>query len=149
MASSADIIVYSRNKRLVLAVETEASSEPTAQEATELRCRLLEHPLFPRGSFFLFVNYAAMFLWREETPPAAPPDFSASADTVLKDYELLDDGKGVPSKGALEIVVFAWLSSIANGLREADPASPPGQMLIQSGLYDEIRGGEVQFEPCL
>ncbi len=140
MAATADITVYSRDRRSVLAVEVKGLSAPTAQGAAGLRRDLLLHQLLPEATFFLLVYSTTMFLWRKETPPAAPPDCSASAEAVFKDY------RAAMSKGALQIAVFNWLSTIASGIREVDPASPAEQMLVQSGLYGEIRHGNVQFE---
>ena len=146
MVPNADIIVYSHDRSLALAVETTISRAPTAEDATELRRHLLMHQLLPRAPFFLLVNPTSMFLWREATPPTAPPDREVSADAVLNNYCSEESGKWAMTKGALEIVVLHWLCTIANGLREADPASPPEQMLIDSGLYEQIRNGDVQFD---
>jgi hypothetical protein len=49
-------------------------------------------------------------------------------------------------KGGLQLLVFWWLSMLANGLRGADPTSEAERMLIDSGVYEELRQGEVQFE---
>ena len=146
MTPIADIIVYSRDRRLVLAVETTGLSESTAQDATALRRNFIVHQLLPKTAFFLFVSPTAMFLWRQEALPSAPPDCEVSADAVLNHYRSEESGEWAMTKGELEIVVLHWLCRITNGLREADPASPPERMLIESGLYEQIRNGDVQFD---
>ena len=145
MALNADIIVYARDRRLALAVEITSLSEPI-QDVIATRRHLVMHPLFPRASFFLLVNPSSMFLWREETLSIAPPDYEVSADAVVNYLLGQESRKWEMTQGELEIIVLHWLGTIVNGLREADPASPPEQMLIESGLYELIRNGDLQFD---
>lgn len=49
-------------------------------------------------------------------------------------------------KGGLQLLVFGWLSVLADELRRADPTSDAERVLIDSGVYEELRHGEVQFE---
>lgn len=42
--------------------------------------------------------------------------------------------------------MFTWLSFLASDLRGANPKSEPEKMLLDSGVYDQLRHGDVRFE---
>jgi hypothetical protein len=148
MPAPADIVVYAPDRHLVLAVEIKETRQASAKEAAALRHRLLAHGLLPDSAFFLLVYPSTLFLWRRETPAADPPDYVASTIPVLNDTELniAGDDDTHLRKGGLQLRVFAWLSVLASDLRGADPKSEPEKMLIDSGVYDQLRHGDVRFE---
>jgi hypothetical protein len=144
----ADIVVYAHDRRLLLAVEIKETRQPSAKDATSLRRSLHAHGLVPDSAFYLIVYPTTLFLWRRETPAADPPDYTASTKLLEEDAE-----RGVAHqrdrqlrKGGLQLLVFGWLSVLANDLRRADPTSDAERMLIDSGVYEALRHGEVQFE---
>ena len=70
---------------------------------------------------------------------------------VLNDTELNIAGTADAHlrKGGLQLRVFAWLSVLASDLRSANEKSEPEKMLIDSGLYAQLRHGDVRFEADL
>jgi hypothetical protein len=144
----ADIIVYAADRYPVLAVEIKETRQASAEKAAAVRRNLLAHRLLSDSAFFLLVYPTMLFLWRRETPASGLPDYIASATPVLNDTELKvagDDGVHL-RKGGLQLRVFAWLSVLASDLRSADPKSEPEKMLIDSGVYAQLRHGDVRFE---
>lgn len=75
----------------------------------------------------------------------------ASAIPVLNGTERSRVGEDdIPlRKGGLQLRVFTWLSVLASNLRNANPESEPEKMLIDSGVYDQLRHGDVRFEDDL
>lgn len=147
MPALADIVVYAPDSHLVLAVEIKEAKQTSATEAAALRRSLLAHGLLPDSAFFLLVYPSTLFLWRRETPAADPPDYIASTLSVMIDPErgVAADDRARLRKGGLQLRVFAWLSVLASDLRRADPKSEPEKMLIDSGVYERLRHGEVRF----
>ena len=148
MAAPADIVVYALDRRPVLAVEIKEARQASAKEAAALRRGLFAHGLLPDSAFYLIVYPTTLFLWRRETPAADPPDYAASTRPVLNDTQLnVSLGRdGHLRKGGLQLLVFSWLSVLASDLRAPDATSEPEKMLIDSGVYEQLRHGDVQFE---
>jgi hypothetical protein len=141
LPASTDIVVYARDRRPVLAVEIKEKINASAKDATALRRYLLAHGLVPASAFYLIVYPTMLFLWRRETPATGLPDYAVSAKLAGDEM----DGAHL-RKGGLQLVVFWWLSVLANDLRDADPSSEAEKMLIDSGVYENLRHGEVRFE---
>ena len=147
MPPRSDIVAYSLDHSPVLAVECKRGKQTSPQSAALLRRNLITHQLMPDAPYFLLAFSTGFFLWLEKTPPGEPPDFSASAKSVLKEYlgKLAEDTGDVRDEG-LPLVLFSWLADLADAIRQPDPNSEADQMLVKSGLYDKIRFGEVKFE---
>jgi hypothetical protein len=148
MPAPADIVVYAPDRRPVLAVEIKETRHASAKEATALRRGLFAHGLLPDSTFYLIVYPTSLFLWRRQTPADGPPDYVASTRPGLEDTDLnvSHEHDGHLRKGGLQLLIFGWLSVLANDLRAADPTSEPEKILIDSGVYEQLRHGEVQFD---
>jgi hypothetical protein len=144
----ADIAVFSRDRRPILVVEVEDSAiYATAELAAELRRGLMAHHLLPDVPFFMLATPIQLFLWNGDAHPGAYPKYSAIAQPVLEAYGSRRTNREKPVRGgALEIVVFSWLSDLASGARPLSPDSEVDQMLLGSGLYEQIKGGIADFE---
>jgi hypothetical protein len=144
----ADIAVFSRDRRPILIVEVEDSvNYATAESAARLRRGLMGHGLLPDVPFFMLATPIQIFLWHGDAVPDAHPGYSAGAQPVLASYGSSRAHREQPVRGgALEIVVFSWLSDLASGARPLSPDSEVDRMLLGSGLYEQIRGGTADFE---
>lgn len=144
----ADIAVFSKDRRPVLVVEVKGSGMyPTARSAAELRRSLMAHDLLPDVPFFMLATPIHIFLWRGDAAPSADPNYSAGAKPILDSYGSRHPNRDTPFRGgALEIVMFSWLSDLASGARALSPDSDVDRMLLESGLYEQIQGGAADFE---
>jgi hypothetical protein len=144
----ADIVVFSKNRRPILVVEVKGSNMySTAQSAAELRRNLMGHDLLPDAPFFMIATPIQIFLWHGDAPPGAYPNYSATAKPILDSYGSRHANHQKPVRGgALEIVLFSWLSDLASGARALSPDSEVDRMLLESGLYEQIQGGTADFE---
>jgi hypothetical protein len=144
----ADIAVFSKDRRPILIVEVrDGSMYATAQSAAGLRRSLMGHNLLPDVPFFMLATPIRIFLWRSNAQPGAYPSYSATAKPILDSYgsRHANREKSVHG-GALEIVLFSWLSDLATGARGLSADSEADRMLLESGLYEEIQGGTADFE---
>ncbi len=144
----ADIAVFSKDRRPVLIVEVKDSGMySTAESAAGLRRSLMAHHLLPNVPFFMLATPIQIFLWLGDAHPGAYPNYSATAKPVLDSYGSRHANRGKPVRGgALEIVMFSWLSDIASGARALSADSAVDRMLLESGLYEQIQGGTADFE---
>lgn len=143
-----DIAVFSRDRRPILAVEVrEGELYSTVESASGLRRSLMAHHLLPDVPFFMLATPIQIFLWLGDPSPDAIPNYSASAEPVMDSYSSKQANRRRPRRGgALEIVMFSWLADVAIGIRPLSTDSALDRMLLDSGLFEQIRGGSVEFE---
>jgi len=120
----------------------------TAEEAADWRSRLLENGLVPDSAFLLLAFPETLFLWHRESPADSPPDYVASGGPVWKRAGRNEaGGDELPLyKSGMRFRLFSWLLVLAYEGRSADPTSEPERMLIDAGVYDRMRYGDVRFE---
>lgn len=143
MAAEADIVLETRSKRLLL-VQCTWMKEPTVADATETRDSLAE--LWSIDfEYFMLALHTELHLWRKDAPAGSRPLFTASAKHIWRDYlgKLADNPEALRGP-AIAIAVGAWLNDLANKVAKPDPGSEADQLLLKSGLYDQMQGGVVR-----
>lgn len=138
-----DLMVYSRNNEPSVVVEIKNKKGASSEWARHFRRNLLLHGGFPQAPYFLLVTPDQLYLWKDAiSNPDAPPTEASSTRETLQFF--LD---ALPSDHvdelSLELVTQAWLSSLTE-LQDL----PSERWVIDSGLYDSIRGGHVTLEPA-
>jgi hypothetical protein len=150
MRSPTDIAVYSPDKQLILVVEVKGGKQSKSDAAAQLRRNLLVHGLLPSSPYFLLAYQTNLFLWRSGSDPIAPPLFMAPAKPVLQDYlRSVSGGERLVGEESLQLALVSWLSDLASDVRTPQPSSEADEMIVQSGLYDLIKNGEVKSEVVL
>jgi hypothetical protein len=145
MRTEFDIAGYSPTRELVLIAEVKWLKESSEENAVYFRRNLLSHRLLSEVPYFLLAYRSSFFLWRGASDPGASPDFKAPAKPVLKKYlGTFAESESGPGPESMESAVNLWLSELASGIQEPDPSSEPDKMILDSGLYDRIKGGEVR-----
>jgi hypothetical protein len=147
MRNRFDIAAYSSAKELVLLVEVKWSKESSEEDAIFFRRNLRNHSILTDGPHFLLAYRNNLFLWKGSTSPDAQPDFRSPAKPVLRKYlgEIAETASGAGPE-SLELAFKLWLTDFARGSELPDPKSDADKMLVDSGLYQKIRGGEVRRE---
>jgi hypothetical protein len=147
MLAQADIVLESATRHRLLLVECKWARELSPESAASFRQRLsrrwdLDAP------FFMLAFTGALYLWRKETPSDALPDFSASPDSIWRAY--IANVARMRPEGILEecvvLAVGAWLNDLAWGHRRLNPRSKADQMLVRSGLYEQMWHGIIRRE---
>jgi hypothetical protein len=44
------------------------------------------------------------------------------------------------------MIIYSWLDDLAVGIREPDPEAEADQLLVRTGIYDDIREGRAIME---
>ena len=150
MRPQTDIAIYSPDNHLVLVVEVKGGKQSKSDAAAQLRRNLLVHGLLPISPYFLLAYQTNLFLWRSGSELLAPPQFTAPAKPVLQDYlRSAAGGESLVGEESLQLALVSWLSDLASDVRSPQPSSEADEMIVQSGLYDLIKHGEVKSEIAL
>ncbi len=145
----ADIIAYSRDRRLVMLGEVKNKKNTSPHWAAQLRRNILSHGReAPRSDYYFVATPDRLYLWRraEGAAPDAPP-IAIEARAIFSPYFTR---AGVPpedaSSPAFEMVVAAWLSDIARSeeIRAKSGAEAPS--LVESGFLEAIKDGQIAYD---
>jgi hypothetical protein len=144
-----DIAVFSKNRRPILIVDVKGGNAcSTVEFATGVRSGLLKHRLLPDAPFFMLATSTQIFLWRGDADPDAHANYSGTTEPILDVYTLrrTNRDRAAIRSGSLEIVMFFWLSDVADGVLTLSPDSEVQRMLLESGVYEQIQGGAADFD---
>jgi hypothetical protein len=146
MPAKADIVLDSPLRGRLLLVECKWAKESSPASAAHLRDSL-SRLWNSDAAFFMLAFRTGLYLWKKDTAPNAPPDFVSPAKQVLREYlgKLADQADG-PRAESMELAIASWLSDLASDLRKPDPKSEADQMLVKSGLYEQMKHGIVRTE---
>lgn len=141
-----DLIVYSSDERQVLVVDVTSGKDSAPVQLERVRRALMSEPGSQQAKFFLRVQPNGLFLWKAGATAGTAAEF-ASLKSVLRDYAAsMVKREETLVKDAMDIVIYAWLDDLAFGIRKPKADSDADQLLIKSGVYDQIRGGRVSGE---
>lgn len=142
MRARPDIVVSSPDGRIVLVVEVKNHAGASEEWATHFRRNLVAHSILPAAEYFLLALPDDLFLWRNsQTPGEAPPAYRVPTAEALEPFRVA--GSGV---AGLEMAVNAWLNVLTSpDIGEEEVARRYG-WLVDSGLYQRIRGGDVEYQ---
>lgn len=146
---TADILVYGRDRRLQLAIEAKAIPGMSGQWAQELRSNLLEFDSLPAAPYFLLALPDSFYLWGPTAADDAdaPPQYRIDAREVLAPYTAsLDRPLEKFSTPGFRLLVASWLQDLM--LWDVPPYGVPA-VLLDSGLYEAIRGGSAAIETAV
>lgn len=143
MVVEADIVVETLTRR-ILRVDCTWMKEPSLAKVTQLRDDLAQM-WSTRFEYFMVTLRAELYLWRDDAPAGSPPQFTASAKQIWRNY-LGERGKKPDTllSDSMELAVASWLNDLANNVAKPDPESEADQLLLRSGLYDQMKGGVVR-----
>lgn len=145
-----DILVNDSVGDTILAVEVKARRDVDLAWARQLRRNLTAHGIYPSSRFFMVVTTDKAFLWHGIDASTVQLDVDPSE--VASTGDLLGDRLPANPESldgrALELIVSAWLNSLAEGIAVSDPAPEVRSFLITSGLQDALStsGASVAFE---
>jgi hypothetical protein len=145
MRNEFDLAGYSANRQLVLVVEVKYMQETSDENAAFFRRNLVSHGLLSTDPYFLLAYRTTIFLWKANSQGDAKPSGSASMKPLVRSFlkPTTSDDEAV-GRESLEFAVKNWLSEIASGTRAPDEKFEPDKMLMESGLYDRLKGGEIR-----
>jgi hypothetical protein len=153
-----DLAVYGRDGLLRLEVEVKTRPGASPEWAARLLRNMIVHQAAPFAPRFMLVLPDKIYLWNllgleldsDFLAGGVKPDYELDAARVLGPYlvggpsslhELGEDG--------LELVVASWLTDLLNSDLSGEEDRPDARWLLESGLYDEAKGGSVATEALL
>jgi hypothetical protein len=149
MSTPLDIVVDSSTGRRILFVECKASRKSTPEDAAHVRRNLLSHSQLSADAFFLLAMPSRLYLWDKDRGLDAPPNFTADAQPVLRDYlGPIADQEGGPRGESLGLAIASWLGDLIANIRSSDKTDAD-RMLVDSGLLERIKGGRVRTDQNL
>ena len=117
-----------------------------------MRRNLLSHAAIPFSPYFLLALSDSFYLWKNDSSAdhAAEADYKISAFQMLAPYL----GQSIPpldelSEYGLELIVTSWLEELVYSELRRDTIRPNLQWLLDSGLYESIRGGSLAIEATI
>jgi hypothetical protein len=147
-----DIAVRSADGKLQLVAEVKNRAGADAAWAAQTRRDLAVHAAIPEAPFFLLALPDHLFLWHNvhHVDSAILPNYDVDPVPFLAPYVGEDPHALVGLSGeSLQMAVSAWISGLVSfGIDQSLP-SPHRQWLIDSGMYDAIRGGIVLVDSFL
>jgi len=148
MNQGVDIAVYSPDGRLQLVVEAKSQQQTSPEWAARFRRNLLAHQAIPPANYFLLAMPDHLYLWKNGVNQSeARPDYEIPTWEVLGDY--LGGRSEQPRRvweESLQLALASWLNDVASSKRELRPDSGVDRLLVDSGLYEGIKSGEVHVE---
>jgi hypothetical protein len=147
-----DIAVRSADGRLQLVIEVKNRAGADAAWAAEMRRNLAMHSAGAEAPFFLLALPDHFYLWHNVSPPQdfVLPEYDADPAPLLAPYvgEGLQALVGLSGAG-LQLAVSAWISGLVSFGLDQDLMPVHYQWLLDSGLYDAIKGGTALVEAIL
>jgi hypothetical protein len=144
MPDKFDLVLESPRGRRVLLVKCKWAMKFPPEHAAYFRQALSEMWDFD-APFFMLAFTGGLYLWKQETATGALPDFMASPESIWRAYvgTLPPGPNGIRAEG-VEMAVRFWLSDLAWGIRKLDMHSDADQMLVSSGLYEQMPNADVR-----
>ena len=147
-----DIAVRSADGRLQLVIEVKNRAGADAAWAAETRRNLALHPAIAAAPFFLLALPDHFYLWHNVSHPQdlVMPDYDVDPAPLLAPYvgEGLHVLVGLSGAG-LRLAVSAWISGLVSFGLDQDLMPLHYQWLLDSGLYDAIKGGTASVQALL
>ena len=109
---------------------------------------MLAHGTLPKALFFLIATPERLYFWRQEdpSPTEEPPQFTMDATAELKPY--FERYKQTPEKTggqALELILFSWLTDIAEFGQSRAKQDPSLKWLSESGLLEALKSARLEL----
>jgi hypothetical protein len=145
MNIQSDIAVYDNAGNLVLVVEVKNRRGTDSEWAAAMRRNLFIHGYLPNTPYFLLAMPDRFYLWKDvHSADTVKPDYEIDPSSIFELYLGKTDLGTVNLSGAgLELLVSSWLNELT---RETNQPSDEAVWLIESGLLDALRRGQVIAE---
>jgi hypothetical protein len=121
-----------------------------------MRRNLLAHGILPNAPYFLLALPDHFYLWKDARPPldGEKPDYEIDSAAILEPYfekigfdmqQLNEQLNGA----SFELLLTSWLWELVRGTDLVDTylASEANNWLVESGLLEAIRQGNIVSEP--
>jgi len=150
-----DVLVNNHYGQPTLIVEVKSKINTSSEWVAKLRRNILAHGILPSVPYFLIVFPDKFYLWINNSEvnqlEVKEPDYIVGASSIIQPYY---EQSGIKAnqitEKSLEIIVVSWLEELINApkLTEKD-LEQDHKWLIDSGLYDALVGGKINYEAVM
>lgn len=107
------------------------------------------HGTFPNAPYLLMIFPDRLYLWKNTSPDIddIQPDYIIDARPILTPYfNQIGITEEQISGAGLELIIASWLSNLIHTNIERTDVAPDQRWIIESGLYDAVKGGCLDQE---
>lgn len=144
-----DLSVNNRNGQLVLAVEVKRRTDTSLEWVMDFRRNMLSHGILPKAPYFLMAFLDKFYLWTDADiqTDRCEPNYIIDAKPILEPYfkraGIIGDQI---SPQSLELIIESWLGEIIHAENLPNHLNASQHWLIESGLYNALTGGKLEYE---
>ncbi|MGD1069937.1 MAG: hypothetical protein ABSB15_07340 [Bryobacteraceae bacterium] len=146
-----DLIAYDQAGRVVLLAEAKSRVGTSAEWAARFRRNMLSHGTLPDAPFFLIATPERLYFWKQNhaDAPDEPPEFTVDATIEFKPYlDKLERTSRTVSEQALEVLVYLWLTDMAQTGDARSKNDPSMRWLADSGLIRSLEKARIEMNPA-
>jgi hypothetical protein len=141
-----DFMAYDERGQPVLLVEVKSMHETSELWAARFRRNLLAHGALPSAPFFLIATPERLYFWRQDATEEEPPQFTMDATAELKPYfERFKQTPAATSGEVLELILFSWLTDIAESGQSRVIEDSSLKWLSGSGLLEALKHARIEL----
>ena len=145
----ADIVAINSASEITLLVEVKAKLGTTKEWAAQMRRNLFDHGSRVKAKFFLLAHPDRFYLWEKSavartlSPPTRCIDPAGLLDPYFKRSHLSPE---TIRHESFELIIASWLEDLFEGRHPPASADAHDAWITESGLWDELAGGRLEYE---
>ena len=149
-SSSWDLLVNNRDGQPTLIVEVKSKTNTSSEWAAKLRLNMLAHGILPSVPYFLIVFPDKFYLWINKTEvyliEEKEPDYTIDASSILQPYfQKIGIQNNQITQQSLKLIIASWLNELIYSQEALEDVKKSQGWLIDSGLYNALVGGEINY----
>lgn len=142
-----DLLVKNRDGDPILIVEVKRQMNVSQEWVTQLRRNLFSAAVFPKSPYFLIAFPDKFYLWANTSTSKDAPDYIIDAKPLIQKYfEKTGTQPNQISGISFEIIIASWLQEIIFSEELPEHINKNQSWLIESGLYQSLRGNNLEYE---
>lgn len=147
-----DLVVNNRDGKPTLIVEVKSKINTSSEWVAKLRHNILAHGMLPSVPYFLIAFPDKFYLWINNSEvnqlEVKEPDYIVDASSIIQPYyeqSVIADNQ--ITEESLEIIIISWLEELIHTPQlTTKDLQQVQKWLIDSGLYDALVGGKINYE---
>ncbi|MCW3106471.1 MAG: hypothetical protein JWQ09_977 [Segetibacter sp.] len=146
MTQYADILVYDRNRQVVVIIEAKSKFNTTKEWAAQMRRNMLAHNLLPTAPYFLLALPDVFYFWKEPNfaLDIVYPTLQIDPKPFLEPLaDIINVSLNRISGQRFELIIATWLNNVFTSTKE-ELLRNNQSWIIETGLFEKISGGYIR-----
>lgn len=145
-----DLLVNNSDDQPTLIVEVKSKTGTSSEWAAKLRRNILAHGTLPSVPYFLIVFPDKFYLWINNREVDAieekEPNYTIDASSILQPYfQKVGIQNNQIREQSLELIIVSWLNELIYSQEALEDVKKSQRWLIESGLYNALVGGKINY----